>query len=296
MTDTMQRFLSSDPARPVLLAGCTASGKSSLALELATAQGREVINADALQVYDGWRVLTARPADADLAAAPHRLYGHVDYRDTYSVGDWLRDIAPLLTRTPAPVVVGGTGLYFQALMAGLADIPPTDPAVRTTANARLAEHGLAAMVAELDAETASRIDLQNPMRVQRAWEVLTQTGRGLATWQDDTGPALLPFDHAQPFVLSVPKEILNARIDLRFDQMLDLGAWHEVASMDPDWAPNRQSSRAIGAAELIAARRGLLPESEAIKLAKQATRQYAKRQRTWLRSKMSHWTWLLREI
>lgn len=285
-----EALLACDPARPILLCGPTASGKSAHALAVAQAQGRTVVNADALQVYDGWRILTARPADADLAAAPHRLYGHVNFRDSYSVGDWLRDLTSLLVTHPAPVIVGGTGLYFQALLRGLADIPPTDPAVRAQANARLAEDGLAVLVAELDPPTRQRIDTNNPMRVQRAWEVLHQTGRGLAHWQDDTGPPLLSEEHAQCFVLNPPRETLNARINARFDQMLQHGAWEEVTTMEPHWNPDLQSSRAIGARELIAALRGELPVGDAVAAAKQATRQYAKRQRTWLRNKMSHWT------
>lgn len=283
-------LLACDPARPILLSGPTASGKSALALEVAEAQGRAVVNADALQVYDGWRILTARPGDDDLAQVPHRLYGHVDYRSTYSVGDWLRDLEPLLRHHPAPVIVGGTGLYFQALLNGLADIPGTDPQVRAQATQRLQTAGLGVLVAELDSATRDRIDLANPMRVQRAWEVLQQTGRGLASWQDDTGPPLVSRATAQCFILNPPKDILNARIDLRFDKMLDSGAWEETQAMDADWDPDRQSSRAIGARELIDALRGVMPVSEAISAAKQSTRQYAKRQRTWIRSKMSNWT------
>ncbi|WP_371743877.1 tRNA (adenosine(37)-N6)-dimethylallyltransferase MiaA [Mangrovicoccus sp. HB161399] len=283
------RLPDADPGRPVLLSGCTASGKSALALELAQRQGREIVNADALQVYDGWRILTARPDDADLAAAPHLLYGHVGYRETYSVGDWLREVAPLVARRPAPVIIGGTGLYFQALMKGLADIPPTDPDIRAEANGRLAEDGLAAMADALDPETRSRIDLLNPARVQRAWEVLRQTGRGLASWQDETGPALVPPGAADCFVVQIGRDALNARIDRRFDAMMAAGALEEARRMEPDWDPDRQSSRAIGARELVGAIRGSMSMAEAIEAAKLATRQYAKRQRTWMRSKMGSW-------
>ncbi|WP_138465523.1 tRNA (adenosine(37)-N6)-dimethylallyltransferase MiaA [Poseidonocella sp. HB161398] len=283
------RLPDTDPAKVVLLSGCTASGKSALALDLAERQGREVVNADALQVYDGWRILTARPSDDELLRAPHRLYGHVGHRRAYSVGDWLRDVAPLLARRPAPVIVGGTGLYFQAMLKGLADIPATDPGVRAEANARLAADGLEAMVAELDPQTAGRIDLRNPARVQRAWEVRRQTGRGLASWQDETGPALLPAGEAAFFRVEIGRDTLNARIDRRFDAMLEAGGWDEARRMEPGWDPDLQSSRAIGAPELIAAIRGMMPEAEAVDAAKLATRQYAKRQRTWMRSKMAGW-------
>ncbi len=119
------------PSRPVLIAGPTASGKSALALALAERDGGVVINADALQVYACWRVLTARPSDTDLARAPHRLYGHVPCDAPYSVGAWLADATAALAEARAlglrPIVVGGTGLYFEALTRGLAVIPPTPP-------------------------------------------------------------------------------------------------------------------------------------------------------------------------
>ena len=145
---------------PVLIAGPTASGKSALALRIARAQGRAVVNADALQVWSCWQVLTARPSAADLAQAPHALYGHVAPGTAWSVGDWLRQVAALRGRL---IVVGGTGLYLTALTRGLAQIPPTPPAIRATADARIAGGGRAAMVAELDPRTRAQIDLANPV-------------------------------------------------------------------------------------------------------------------------------------
>ena len=145
-----------DLARPVLIAGPTASGKSALALEIAARSGGPVVNADALQVYADWRVLTARPSVEDEARLPHRLYGHVPGDRPYSVGDWLREVAPFLEGGVPPVIVGGTGLYFTALTEGLADIPETPVEVRKTAMARIADEGAGALLAELDAESAAR--------------------------------------------------------------------------------------------------------------------------------------------
>lgn len=277
------------PDRPVLIAGPTASGKSALALEIAETQGGVIINADAIQVYDNWRILTARPSAQDESRAPHALYGHVPRDADYSVGHWLRDLAPLLQNGPRPIITGGTGLYFTALTRGLADIPPTPAAIRLEADARVANDGFESLLAELDAETAARIDRLNPMRVQRAWEVLRATGRPLAEWQDDTPPPLLPEADATAILFDVERDWLNARIARRFQTMLDDGALDEARANLDDWDPNRLSSKAIGAPELIAHLRGDLSLEEATERATIATRQFAKRQRTWFRSKMSHW-------
>lgn len=277
------------PEQPVLIAGPTASGKSALALEIVARQGGVIVNADALQVYGCWRVLTARPSAEEEAQAPHRLYGHVARDQDYSVGIWLREVAALLQGQARPVIVGGTGLYFMALTEGLAEIPPVPPAVRAEGDAlRLADP--AALVAGLDAATAAKTDLQNLARVQRAWEVLRATGRGLASWQAETPAPLLPHDRAAAFVFRPGVDWLNARIDRRFDLMMDQGALDEVRAELPFWQPLRPSARAIGAPELVAHLRGELPLSAAVAAAKLASRQYAKRQRTWFRARMGDWT------
>ncbi|HAW47448.1 MAG TPA: tRNA (adenosine(37)-N6)-dimethylallyltransferase MiaA, partial [Roseovarius sp.] len=210
-----------DPSRPVLIAGPTASGKSALALAIARAQGGVIVNADALQVYANWRILSARPSPEEEAQAPHRLYGHVAPEQDYSAGHWLREVAPLLAAGARPIIVGGTGLYFAALTEGLADIPTTPPDIRAEGDRLLREAGVAALVDTLDPETRARIDTANPRRVQRAWEVQAATGRGLAAWQDATPPPLLPLARATPILVEAPKDWLNPRITHRFDAMLD---------------------------------------------------------------------------
>ena len=271
----------------MLIAGPTASGKSALAMELAARDGRLIVNADALQVYANWRILTARPSPGDEAAAPHALYGHVARDQPYSVGHWLREVAPFLSRPV--VVVGGTGLNFTALTRGLADVPEVPPEVRAEADARRAAEGHAGLLAELDAATAARIDRRNPVRIQRAWEVLRATGRGLASWQDDTPAPLLPLNRAAALVLVPDVPWLNDRIDRRFHQMLTAGALDEARANLAGWNPGLPSSKAIGAPELIAHLRGDLALSEAVATAILASRQYAKRQRTWFRSNMKAW-------
>lgn len=291
MRGWMQPILESlDAERPVLVAGPTASGKSALALAVAETLGGRIVNADALQVFAGWRVLTARPTPQDEARAPHALYGHVAADRAYSVGQWLRDAAPLLSE-PRPIIVGGTGLYFAALTEGLADIPPTPDAIRTEADAIIARSGADALLAEIDPVTASRLDTQNPVRIQRAWEVQRSTGRGLAAWQDETGPPLLPLAEAQPVVLHSDKGWLNARIARRFDTMLESGAMDEARANLQGWRPSLPSAKAIGAAELIAHLRGEITLQEARERAVILSRQYAKRQRSWFRARMGGWRW-----
>ncbi|WP_375173197.1 tRNA (adenosine(37)-N6)-dimethylallyltransferase MiaA [Pseudooceanicola sp.] len=273
--------------RPVLIAGPTASGKSALAMEIAARDGRVVVNADAIQVYDNWRVLSARPSEADEARVSHALYGHVAREEVYSVGAWLREVTSFLSA--APVIVGGTGLYFSALTEGLAEIPATPPEIREEGDRLRAAEGLGPLLAELDAETLARIDQQNPMRVQRAWEVWRATGRPLSAWQDDTPPPLLQVADAECLVLDAPREWLTPRIERRFDMMLAEGALEEAAANLADWDPARPSSKAIGAPELIAHLRGEMTLEDAREAATIATRQFAKRQRSWFRSRMSDW-------
>lgn len=281
-----------DPARHLLIAGPTASGKSALALAVARAQGGTVVNADALQVWSCWRVLTARPSPEDEAAAPHALYGHVTPDRAYSVGDWLREVA-LLAQAGRLIVVGGTGLYLTALTRGLAEIPPVPDAIRAEGDALLrTETGLERMVAQLDAPTAAGIDLRNPARVQRAWEVLRATGRGLRAWQADTPPPLLAPEDCQRLVIEADRDWLAARIARRFDQMLAEGALEEVREMLPLWDPAKQWARAIGAPELVAYLRGETDLPTARDAAIISTRQYAKGQRSWFRGRMRDWqTW-----
>ncbi|MCA0872073.1 tRNA (adenosine(37)-N6)-dimethylallyltransferase MiaA [Seohaeicola saemankumensis] len=273
------------PDQPVLIAGPTASGKSALALEIAERQGGVIVNADASQVYDCWRVITARPSAAEESRAPHRLYGHLPYDAPYSAGHWLREVLPLLNGPDRVIITGGTGLYFMALTQGMAEIPATPPEVRAQADSLTLAH----MLAELDPETAARIDTNNRARVQRAWEVQTATGRPLAWWQAQTPPPALPLSACAAIVFDVPKDWLNDRIARRFDQMLDQGAMDEIAAMRDRYDPALPSCRAIGVPELTACHDGTLTLTEARDRAIISTRQFAKRQRTWFRSKMSAW-------
>jgi tRNA dimethylallyltransferase len=273
---------------PVLIAGPTGSGKSALAMDLAARDGRLIVNADALQVFDCWRVLSARPSVAEEAALPHALYGHIGRDQDYSVGAWLREVAGLLTRPV--VIVGGTGLYFRALTEGLAEIPPIPAAIRAEADALRLSGQVDVMRQALDAATAAKTDLLNPVRVQRAYEVQRATGRGMAAWQADTSAPLLPLCDAQTLVLQPTVPWLDARIARRFSVMLDEGALDEARAALPHWQADRPWARAIGAPELVAHLRGESTLNAARDAAILASRQYAKRQRTWFRTRMAEWT------
>lgn len=273
---------------PVLIAGPTGSGKSALAMDLAARDGRLIVNADALQVFDCWRVLSARPSVAEEAALPHALYGHIGRDQDYSVGAWLREVAGLLTRPV--VIVGGTGLYFRALTEGLAEIPPIPAAIRTEADALRLSGQVDVMRQALDAATSAKTDLLNPVRVQRAYEVQRATGRGMAAWQADTSAPLLPLCDAQTLVLQPTVPWLDARIARRFSVMLDEGALDEARAALPHWQADRPWARAIGAPELVAHLRGESTLNAARDAAILASRQYAKRQRTWFRTRMAEWT------
>ena len=259
-------------------------------MALAPRQGGVIVNADALQVFANWRILTARPGPEDEDAARHALYGHVPGDQPYSVGQWLRDLRPFLAAGQRPIITGGTGLYFSALTEGLAEIPETPAEVRAMADARLAAEGSDGLLAEIDAETVRRIDRQNPARIQRAWEVQHSTGRGLAAWQDDTPAPLLPLHRAEAIVIDAGKEWLSPRIERRFDQMLATGAIEEVRANLAGWNPALPSAKAIGAAEIVSYLKGEITLEEARRRAIISTQQFAKRQRTWFRGRMTDWT------
>jgi tRNA dimethylallyltransferase len=271
--------------KPVLIAGPTASGKSALALLIAERFGGVIVNADASQIYDCWRIISARPSPEDEARAQHRLYGHVAYDQTYSTGHWLREVTPMLSQRPRPIIVGGTGLYFTALTEGMADIPATPPEIREHAD----KLPLQELIAGLDGLTLQRIDTQNRARVQRAWEVQNATGRSLSDWQADTPAPILDIQNTVPIVFDARKDWLLDRINRRFDLMLDQGAIEEVEAMRDRYDPSFPSCKAIGVPELMGYLDGRMTLDEAREKATIATRQFAKRQRTWFRARMKFW-------
>lgn len=281
-------------SKPLLIAGPTAAGKSGLALAIAQRDNGIVINADALQVYANWHILTARPSANDQDIAPHFLFGHVQADAQYSVGKWLRELRDVLKSTEQrPIIVGGTGLYFTRLISGLVAIPDVPSEVRETGNVmRTRSAGVEFLdyLRRHDPQTLAVIDVNNPMRLQRAWEVHTSTGIGLSQWHNKPQAPLLPLDQTETILLDAPTDWLKQRISRRFDAMLGKGALEECeAALQNGWDPRLPSAKALGAPDLIAYLRGEISLDLAREQAITATLQYAKRQRTWFRRYMKDW-------
>lgn len=284
----------------IVIAGPTAGGKSALGVAMAERLGGMVINADSMQVYRDLRVLTARPSDEDMARAPHRLYGHVDAAEAYSVGRWLDDIRSVLQEAWAngqvPVIVGGTGLYLKALLQGLSEIPavPDDvrQRVRRKAEAR-APHELHAELSACDPLTAAKVKATDPQRIVRALEVWEATGLSLALLQQRKAAPLLPASDADGIFIALHRNELNARIERRFRQMMSRGALDEVAALaERELDPALPAMRALGVPSLIAHIRGEIGLDQAIAQSVLSTTQYAKRQMTFARHQLPSLRWI----
>lgn len=279
-----------------LLAGPTASGKSRLALDMAQRTGAVIVNADSQQLYADLRVLSARPSAGEEALAEHRLYGVADAADAWSVGRWSRTVMPELAELAAEgrpaLLVGGTGLYFTALTAGLADIPDVPIEVRDAAAAAFDADGEAAFrrrLAEVDPAAEARVEAGDRQRLTRAWAVAQHTGRALSDWTADTTPLLAPGSWTG-LVIEPEREALYANCDLRVSQMVEDGALDEVrALVARGLDPALPAMKAVGVREFAAHLAGEVPLAAAVEATRQATRNYAKRQLTWFRNQTPGW-------
>jgi tRNA dimethylallyltransferase len=282
----------------ILIAGPTASGKSALALALAEKLGGTIINADSMQVYRDLRIITARPTPEDEALVPHRLYGHVDAAENFSVGRWCTEVADVLaaTKREAAIVVGGTGLYFSALTRGLAAVPPIPAQIRTEVRARLASDGAEALHAELmrrDPISAARLMPGDRARVTRALEVILATGRSILQWHEANKPACVDAALAAKVFLMPDRDALLRRVDARFDAMMAAGALDEVRALAARRLdPNLPAMKAHGVPWLIRHLNGEIALAEAVEGGKRDTRQYTKRQATWFRNQLSDFVWV----
>ncbi len=290
----------SSPERIVLIAGPTASGKSALAMALAEKLGGVVINADSMQVYRDLRIITARPSVEDERRVPHRLYGHVDAAENYSVGRWCEEAAAALAVTArtaqSAILVGGTGLYFSALTRGLAAVPPIPPEIRDEVRARLDSDGVAALHAELkwrDPAAAARLMPGDRARITRALEVVLATGRSLIDWHETNKPPGLDAARAAKIFLMPDRDELLRRIDARFDAMMAAGALDEVRTLaSRRLDPALPAMKAHGVPWLIRHLAGEMALDHAVAEAKRDTRQYTKRQATWFRNQLPDFAWV----
>jgi len=283
----------------ILVAGPTASGKSALAMTLAEKLGGVIVNADAMQVYRDLRIITARPSVEDERRVPHRLYGHVDAAENFSVGRWCEEAAAALAVTQrtgrAAILVGGSGLYFSTLTRGLAAVPPIPAEIREQVRARLNSDGVAALHAELkwrDPAAAARLMPGDRARISRALEVVLATGRSLLDWHDDNKPAGLDAARAAKVFLMPDRDELLRRIDARFDAMMAAGALDEVRALAArQLDPALPAMKAHGVPWLIRHLAGEITLDQAVEEAKRDTRQYTKRQATWFRNQLPDFAW-----
>jgi tRNA dimethylallyltransferase len=284
----------------ILIAGPTASGKSALALELAAKLRGIIINADSMQVYRDLRIIIARPSPEEEQRLPHRLYGHVDAAENYSVGRWFGEaataLADALGQGQPAILTGGTGLYFSTLTRGIAAVPAIPSEIRREVRTRLAAEGVAALHAELserDPATAARLKPGDRARITRALEVLLATGRSLTAWHADNMPARVDLAGAAKVFLMPNRDALGLRIDARFDAMMAAGALAEVRALAArNLDPNLPAMKAHGVPWLIRHLKGEVTMDEAMAQAKRDTRRYTKRQATWFRNQLPQFEWV----
>jgi tRNA dimethylallyltransferase len=283
----------------VLLAGPTASGKSARAIELARDLDGVVINADSMAVYQDLPILSARPTPEETSDIPHLLFGHIGAERNYSVGQWLADAKAALDEARRlgrlPIFVGGTGMYFKVLLQGLSNIPAVPEEVRARVRAEAEGATPAELHARLsarDPETASKLRPTDPQRILRALEIFEAAGSPLSSFQGAREPPLLDSARCDCLFLAPERAALNARIDARFDRMMEAGALEETRRlMRRNLDPALPAMRAVGVPGLSAFLRGEISLEAAVEKSKRDSRQYAKRQFTFARTQLPEFAW-----
>lgn len=276
-----------------LIAGPTASGKSGLAVRYAQwleqrGQRAVIINADSAQVYADLAILSARPSPDEMAGIPHKLFGYIDGAEACSAARWADDARAEITAAQdagvLPILVGGTGLYIQTLLHGIAPIPPIDPTIREAVRAMPVEQTYAALRNE-DPASAARLNAADTTRVARALEIIRSTGHPIAHWQAHKVGGIGGHITLRPLVLQPPRDWLLERCDRRFAAMLETGARQEVETLlTRQLSPDLPVMRAIGVPEIARLLRGEIDAGQCLAQGQLATRQYAKRQYTWFRN------------
>jgi tRNA dimethylallyltransferase len=285
---------SSSGRRLALIAGPTASGKSALALALAESAGGTIVNADSAQVYSDLRIVSARPTAQDEARVPHRLYGYRDGARPCSAADWAKDARREIEAVHAaggfPFLVGGTGLYINILLDGIAPVPDIDPAIRAEIRSATVSDNHAALEQE-DPGSAARLRPTDKARVARALEVVRSTGRPLGQWQQERLGGLGGEVELAPLILLPDRAQVYECCNARFEKMMSEEGLEEVRSLlDRRLDPSLPVMRAIGVREIAAYLHGDMTREEALERGRAATRRYAKRQYTWFAHQPpAHW-------
>ncbi len=277
--------------QPVLaILGATATGKSALGMALAERLGGEIVSADALQVYRGFDIGTAKPGAADRERVPHHLIDVLEPHETYSAGEFARRareaIAGIQERGRVPIVVGGSGLYLRALFAGISPVPPGDREVRRELRARMQAEGLQSLQEELarrDPKTAARLSAGDSQRVLRALEVALVSGRPLSSWIEEQ-PFGIQGIAATRIGLTLPRTVLYDQISGRVARMMEAGWREEVAELlRQGLSPHLPAFQAIGYRQLVRYLEGEGSLEQAVAEIVRETRRFAKRQETWFR-------------
>lgn len=278
----------------ILIFGPTASGKSETALKIASKINSVIINADSLQVYKDLKILTSRPTTNDEELIPHRLYGHIKGDLQYTVANWLNDVSieieSIFFKNLVPIIVGGTGLYFKSLLNGLASIPDIKKEIKDSTDDLVNKFGLEYLQRELVKKSpTSKIKNNDPNRIIRAYNILTQTGKTIEEWQSNTKPNIDNISY-QKLLINPDRNLLYKNAEDRFDIMINNGGIEEVKELNlRKYDLNNSVMKAIGVREISDFIAGKTSLKECISLAKQKSRNYIKRQQTWINSNNITW-------
>ena len=284
------------PKKIILLAGPTASGKSKLAIHLAKKINGEIINADSMQIYKEFSVLSSRPTKKEEREIKHHLFGFISIKKNFSAGDWLQKVKVKINlchkKNKIPIIVGGTGLYFNTITKGISKIPNIDLRIRNKVRLlfkKLGTHNFYKELIRVDPKVNNKILPTDSQRAQRAYEVFLQTNKSIFDWILDTKSEFLNFEIKKVF-LNIPREELLKKISLRIEMMFKKNCVNEVENYNKmKLNKSLPANKLIGVREIIRFQKGNMTLNECKEMINIKTRQYAKRQNTWARGHMLNW-------
>jgi tRNA dimethylallyltransferase len=280
----------------ILLAGPTASGKSELAIQLAKKMKGEIINADSMQVYKEFSILSSKPDNLELKEVKHHLYGFVSVKENFSAGDWLKKTKTIiklcLKKKKIPIIIGGTGLYFNTITKGISKIPNIDTKTRNKVRSlfkKLGQVKFYEKLLEIDPKVKDKILYTDSQRAQRAYEVIIKTKKSLFDWMSNTKSDFVDYDIKKIFI-KIPKEELLKKISKRTETMFKNKCVEEVKKFNTlKLNKSLSANKLIGVQEINSYLNGLITLDRCKELINIKTRQYAKRQNTWARGHMKNW-------